>query len=494
MMTNELSIFDRPIEVPEELRRATEEKGWPPGMLQRALELHIAHGALKEWLANERFTVDDIARFVEWRHRLISGTIRVREATWSDDEALADLYANSPEEIGEWEVTVERSPYPFAQFRLQENPNIQVIEDRGIILAAAAHSGRNTIVGGKRTSTHIASAWRVRKECRGQGMSNLLRMGSGNYDAVGWIKALRPDIERDEQGDLPGILVTVTHFRAQPFDGDATGIRNVRRAETRQCVALINRTHRGLDFFRPYTKELLHQHLDDPMWGDKPSFWAEVYRWHDYYLLEEQGRIVACAGLWDRGRHMREVWVHKETGERQVIEPTALMDFGYAEGREDAMARLLAYLIGRTHDLGRQELMVPLDQLPAGAHGVVRADERDAQHGHRRLPGHEHTAHRNGAEAVHGPGVLVTTWRRSITTHRPATSDQRPDHDLVVQPIRSPTARRRTGAGAARLPAHLRVHGAVPARDRAGHRIRDGELAPRRPPAVGDQVHHRRRP
>lgn len=381
-MANEISIFDRPIEVPEELRQAAKERGWPSGMLERALDLRISRAGIQEWLSNERLTSDEVSRFLDWREQLIMGTIRVREATWSDDEALADLYANSPEDIGEWEVTVERSPFPFAQFRLQENPNIQVIEDRGIILAAAAHSGRNTIVDGKRTSAHIASAWRVRKECRGQGMSNLLRMGSGpgcawfgivsywyvrsgNYDAVSWIKAIRPDMERDEQGELPGIPVSVTHFRAQPFEGDATGIRNAGRSETSRCVALINRTHRGLDFFCPYTKELLHQHLDDPMWGDKPSFWAEVYRWADYFVLEEAGRIVACAGLWDRGRHMREVWVHKETGERQVIEPTALMDFGYAEGREDAMARLLAYLIGRTHELGRQELMASLDQLPA---------------------------------------------------------------------------------------------------------------------------------
>jgi hypothetical protein len=48
-----------------------------------------------------------------------------------------------------------------------------------------------------------------------------------------------------------------------------------------------------------------------------------------------------------------------------VIESTALLEFGYADGREDAMSRLLAYLIGRTHELGRQDLMAPLDQLPA---------------------------------------------------------------------------------------------------------------------------------
>jgi hypothetical protein len=312
----------------------------------------------------------------------MSGTLRVREATWNDDEAVAELYANSPEDIGDWEVTVERSPYPFAQFRLQEHGNMQVLEDRGVILAAAAHSGRNTIIDGKRLTAHIASAWRVRKECRGQGYSNLLGtmigpvcawfgmvsywyVRSGNFDAVNWIKALHPDLAGSDSEPGGELRVTVHHFRAQPFDGDASGIRRARRSDAPRCVALINRTHRGLDFFRPYSLEFLQMRLDDPFWGPKPEFWVPVYGWEDYYVVEEAGRVVACGGLWDRGRHMREVWLHKETGERTVIERTALMDFGYAAGREDAMARLLGYLIGLTSDLGRRELMAPIEQLPS---------------------------------------------------------------------------------------------------------------------------------
>ncbi len=383
-MTAELSIFERPIEVPEEFERRARERGWPDGLVRRALELRIERAGVESWLAQDRPTAQEIQQFLDRWERLMIGTMRVREATWGDGEALADLYANSPEEIGDWEVTVERSPYAFAQFRLQEHVNIQVLEDRGIILAAAAHSGRNTVVDGKRLTVHIPTAWRVRKECRGQGYSNLLRVAggpacawfgmvsyfyvrSGNFDAVNWIKALRPDLadaSRERNGEMPGLSVTVHHLKAQPFPGDASGIRRARRSDTRRCVALINRTHRGLDLFRPYSDEFLQMRLDDPIWGPKPEFWVSVYGWEDYCVLEEAGRIIACAGLWDRGRHMREVWRHKETDERQVIERTALMDFGYADGREDAMARLLGYLIGRTSELGRRELMAPIEQLP----------------------------------------------------------------------------------------------------------------------------------
>jgi hypothetical protein len=383
-MTVEPSIFDRPREVPEAYAQRAGEQNWPDGLLERALKLRVPHYDIEYWL---EFSTppERIAKFLDSKERLLFGTIRAREATWADDEAVADMYANAPEEIGEWEVTVERSPYPYAQFRLQEHANIQILEDRGVVLAAAAHSSRNTVIDGKRLTTHISTAWRVRKECRGQGMTGLMRVlggpacawfglinyyyvRAGNFDAANWIKAIRPDVADAAAPDgqeLPGLLVSVHHLRARPFDGDQSGIRKGRRSDARQCVALINRTQRGLDFFRPYSAEFLHDRLCDQGWGPKPHFIQPVYNWSDYYVLEEEGRIVACAGLWDRGRHVREVWRHTTTGEATCVEPTALMDFGYAEGREDAMARLLSYLVGVTQEMGRHELLAPIEQLPA---------------------------------------------------------------------------------------------------------------------------------
>lgn len=49
--------------------------------------------------------------------RLANG-LMVRQATWEDDERLIDLFANSPERLGDWDVTVERSPNPYAQQRM----------------------------------------------------------------------------------------------------------------------------------------------------------------------------------------------------------------------------------------------------------------------------------------------------------------------------------------------------------------------------------------
>jgi hypothetical protein len=61
---------------------------------------------------------------------------------------------------------------------------------------------------------------------------------------------------------------------------------------------------------------------------------------------------------------MRERWRHKTTGEERTVANTALIDFGYAEGREDAMAALIERFIGVTAELGRANLMAPLQFLP----------------------------------------------------------------------------------------------------------------------------------
>ncbi len=385
-MTTEVSIFDRPTEVPEEFHAAARERGWPPGALERACELRMPKGAIQWWLEHEQ--PRDLEKFLEMRRMLMFGTMRARLATWQDDEPLSDLYANSPEEIGDWEVTVQRGPYPYAQFRLQEHVGVSVLEDRGVILAATADSSRNTLVGGKRSTVHIASAWRVHKDFRGQGLSRLLRMTGGpptswfgfynyyyvrsqNFGALGWINTFIPDAAKapEREGDVPGIPITV-HRIAGRRRSEASGIRLARPSDVKACLRLINRTHRGCDLFRPYTEDFLEERLNDPCWGDKPPFWVPVYGWPDYFVLEENGRAIACGGLWDKGKNVREVWRHKETGEERTLDSAALLDFGYARGREDAMARLIAHFADLTADLGRSHLAAAVEHLPRLVHAL----------------------------------------------------------------------------------------------------------------------------
>lgn len=389
-MTTETSIYDRPTQISGEVRKKWLAKGWPEELLDKAAAIRVESGAFDFWL-NGRMTVENVEKHLQCRETLMFGTMRAREATWQDTDALAEMYADSPEEIGDWEVTVERGPYPFAQFRLQEHPAITVLEDRGVILAATCDSGRNTLLGGEKTTVHIASAWRVRKAARGKGYTHLMRTIGGpacgwfgwynyytvrpqNAGAMGWIKTFLKDAVSDEKspdGMIQGIPVTVHHF--EPKAGNKkSGIRLATEADLPACLRLINRTHKGADLFRPYTEDFLEQRLNDPCWGAKPPFWNRVYGWPEYYVLEDEGRVVACGGLWDKGENVREVWRHKETGEAKTIDGTALMDFGYAAGREDAMVRLIEFFAAKTKELGRTHLVAGIEHLPR----LVKAAER----------------------------------------------------------------------------------------------------------------------
>ena len=40
-----------PVKVPESLRQATREKGWPDGLLERALEVGIPPVSIEGWLS-----------------------------------------------------------------------------------------------------------------------------------------------------------------------------------------------------------------------------------------------------------------------------------------------------------------------------------------------------------------------------------------------------------------------------------------------------------
>ena len=99
--------------------------------------------------------------------------------------------------------------------------------------------------------------------------------------------------------------------------------------------------------------------------GPKPPFWNQVYGWKDTTSFEEDGRIVACGGLWDKGGTCTRSGATRRPAEREDKSiRRALMDFGYAAGREDAMVRLIEFFAGMTKTLGRDHLAAGIEHLP----------------------------------------------------------------------------------------------------------------------------------
>jgi hypothetical protein len=368
------------------VERLWQERGLPRALLADARKLHVPDTQLRRMLhwnaTQERFELE-----LHWAGQLLNGTIRSRQVTVADNDAFCELWANAPEEIGEFVVTAERGPNAFAQFELQERPVVNALFDGPTMVACVSFSNRITIVGGQRLSVRYGQAMRVHKDHRRHGYANWVRslpwaVGLNMWTAVQydyirgrnmtmerWNRKNMPDVDSvpKREDDVPGTPVTVLQYPAKRASGSDERIRIARPDDVERCAAIINRTHAGRDLFRPYTAEFLADRLYPDYVPPGPPVPSRPYTFDDFYVLERAGQIVACAGAWDRGRDVRERWQHRETGAERLQSVVSLLDVGFAEGCEDAIAALIEHLIGLTAELGRDYLVAPLETLPVVA-------------------------------------------------------------------------------------------------------------------------------
>jgi hypothetical protein len=257
------------------------------------------------------------------------------------------------------------------------------------MVACVSFSLRPTLVGGQRIWVRFGQAMRVHRDHRRHGYAHwvrslpwaigLARPTLVQYDFIrgrnlameAWNRKRMPDVQSvpRREGDVPGIPVTVTQFVAAPTP-PSPRVRPATAADLERCAELVNRTHAGRDLFRPYTAASLYDRLD-PTTLDAPAWAIPPYSLDHFYVLEDAGEVVACAGLWDRGRDQREHWRHRETGTERLVAVTALLDAGHAGGREDALAELVEHLVGVTHALGRNYLVAALETHPRVAEALA---------------------------------------------------------------------------------------------------------------------------
>lgn len=354
-------------------------QGWPEGLVERALAVKTPSYQLAHWLQSPANPdhLFQVERTVEVFERLANGPYRARELTFRDEEAFRDLWANGPEKAGDWLVTIERSPNALAQFRLQPGASISVIEADGELVACTVWSPANCLIGGKPVSIHYAQGLRVRADRRREGLGDLVRrfpsralqnptvgqvmyLRLGNANMASFLEAVKFQAGQERPQKIVSVAYLAAHASSAVLPGR---IRPIEARDLARCAELINRTHEGLDLFAPYGPESLRLMLDGGVWGEPPPWRPAVYGWKDFYVVEEAGRVVACGGLWDRGRDMREIWRSASEPERRV-EVAAALDLGCEVGREDALADLLRDFASKAAALGRQSVIADLEHLP----------------------------------------------------------------------------------------------------------------------------------
>jgi hypothetical protein len=360
----------------ESIRERAATAGWPAELADKLLQARLPTSEHERLLADDAPPLGAIERIVDSAHRLAHGSLRAREVTRLDLDGFSSLWANSDEVIGDWLVTVERAPNPIAQYMLQESVSITVLEDEGEIVACMGWSTLNTIVGKEPLTVLLAHSLRVLRERRREGLGEIIRsfpprallrschgqfmfMRQGNVGVEGFLNGVgfRAGVDR------PSSEAVVTYFEPTKLMSQTRGIRPARPEDLPACADLINRTYAGLDLFSPVTAQSLGQALHEQYWGERLPETPPVYGWSDFYVYEQAGRIVACAGLWDRGRDIRERWTSRVTGESRMFDYTALLDLGYATGDHESLATLIRYFADKTLDLGRTAMAAPLQHL-----------------------------------------------------------------------------------------------------------------------------------
>jgi hypothetical protein len=243
------------------------------------------------------------------------------------------------------------------------------------LVACTVWSPVNCLIGGRRVSIHYAQGLRVRSDRRREGLGDLVRryprralqqpttgqvmyLRIGNANMASFLEA----VKFQAGADRPQKIAGVSYLAAKTSAARPAGMRPVAEADLGRCAELINRSHEGLDLFRPLGPESLRDTLDCGAWGDEPPWRRRPYGWDDFHVVEAAGRVVACGGLWDRGRDVREVW-RGPSGEARRVEVAAALDLGCEADEEAALADLLRAFAATSAERGRQSVIADLEPL-----------------------------------------------------------------------------------------------------------------------------------
>src|SRR4030067_2745654 len=101
-------------------------------------------------------------------------TFSVREATDADNEALLELERSSPLDLGDVELTMDRSPDYFASLSLQEDARVMVAAEGGRLVGVCAAARHCVPLLGRPRALLYIEKGRVLAEFRRRRVSSVL--------------------------------------------------------------------------------------------------------------------------------------------------------------------------------------------------------------------------------------------------------------------------------------------------------------------------------
>ena len=280
----------------------------------------------------------------------MASQISIREALPQDNDALIDLELRSPLVVGDTLETFDRAPDFFACHRVQPQHRVVLAEVDGHVAGVMAGVLQTPQIQGRPKQLVYIQRARVDPEFQGQkvawNLANELFRWSHDLGAEGPYYLILPGNERSvafggragRRWPVDVRLIGYDVSQAGPASAD-----EITERDLPDVVELVNGTHAGEDLFEPLTIESLRERLGRD----------SRYTQKDLRGARDAGRLVAVAGLWDKGATTEAIHVNARTGEETRSRSTSVTDWGYAPGYEEAFAGLLRSLAARTRTLGR---------------------------------------------------------------------------------------------------------------------------------------------
>jgi GNAT superfamily N-acetyltransferase len=281
--------------------------------------------------------------------------VSVRAATVADNDAIVSLELRSALVLGDVEDLFDRSPDALACCRIQDGCRVIVAELEGRVVGLMAGVVfRPLIQGQRRTLVYIHRA-RVDPEFRHHGiamaLSGALFSWSAERGAEGPCYAIAPgnatslSFVEPRGGRWPSDLALLDIDVSQATPGTAKPIAEERLPE---AVSLINATHAGEDFFEPLTVDSLRARL----------IRDRAYGLANLRSLFAGGALIAVAGLFDKGAYTERIRIDRAAGRETRSRSAAVVDWGYASGRQGEFVELLGFLAADARALGRTTLTI----------------------------------------------------------------------------------------------------------------------------------------
>lgn len=284
----------------------------------------------------------------------------IREATTKDNEALLELERNSPLDLGNRILAFDRAPNYFAHQEMQEHGRVVVAEEDGRLVGVVAAAWHDVLIDGNRQRLLYIHQGRVLPEYRRRHIGSELVIhqmalaADAEFDTPYWL--ISPD------NDTSLAFNRQVEVESWPVDGrlDAFDVAARRKAarevgsvgpgDLSQVVTLINRAHTGREMFLPYGIDSFQRRLS----------LSRTYGWRQWRGYRSKGKLVAAAGVWDFGRSLCVTERMKATGTESAARPAYVLDYGFAEGAEEAMVEVLTALMAMAAECERDRLSVAL--------------------------------------------------------------------------------------------------------------------------------------